>query len=181
MKAILCEPGYQARYVELDGSVRSIRDVVGGSFVREFLTDSVAVIRNRYTKNLKPNRRYMDEEAKLPAHFYKGNILFVGVNGELSFVDRLFVMNQFMFPDFPCPISLGLKEGEEVQVLTGIEFKERKPDRVVVRKEFEHFISVEFYFGSRSYRGSLNKASILCGDVVVTLEGEDLGQKMRNG
>ena len=181
MKAILCEPGYQARFVDIDGSGRSIRDVVGGTFVREFLTDSVAVFRNRHTKNLRPNRRYMDDEGAIPAHFYKGNILFVGVNGELSFVDRLFVMNQFMYPDFSYPISLGLKEGEEIRVLKGIEFKERKPDRVVVLKEFEHFISVECYFGNRSYRGSLNKASILCGDAVATLEGEDLGQKMRNG
>ena len=181
MKAILCEPGYQARYVELDGGARSIRNIIGGSFVREFLTDSVAVIRSRDTRNLRPNRRYMDDEGATPIHFYKGSILFVGVKGELSFVDRLFVMNQFRFPDFPYPISLRLKEGDEVQVVKGIEFKERTPDRVVIKKEFEHFISVELYFGSRSYRSSLNKASLLCGDLVVMREGEDLGQKMRNG
>lgn len=181
MKAILCEPGYQARYVDIERKADAYREAVGGSFVREYLTDSIEVIRNRHTGELRPNRRYMDDDAPVPIHFYRGNILFVGVDGELSLVDRLFVMNHFMYPDFVYPIWLGLEEGEEIQVIRGFDFQEKSPDRAVVRKEFEHFILAEFYFGGRSYRGSLNKASILCGEMEVRRGGKDLLQMMRNG
>ena len=174
MKAILCEPGYQARYVDIENPV-------GGDFVREALTDSIEVIRNKHTSNLRPNRRYMDDEAAVPTHFYKGNILFVGIDGELSLVDRLFVMSHFLYPDFVYPIMLGLEEGDELMVVKGYEFMERTPDKVVVKKEFQHFISVEFIYEDRSYRSSLNKSLILCGDLVVWTDGKDLLQLMRNG
>ena len=177
MRAILCEPGYQARYIDIDGTDASVMKAVGGSFVREYLTDSVYVIRSRHDKDLKPNRRHMDDEDV----FYKGNILFVAAEGELSLVDRLFVMGQFMDPDFIYPIRLGMKEGDEIQVIKGIDFKNKRPDRIVVKKEFEHFISAEFYFGGHSYRFSLNKASILNGELEVRKDGVDLRQLMYKG
>ncbi|MBQ1491011.1 MAG: hypothetical protein IIZ39_03550 [Blautia sp.] len=204
VEAILCRPGYRAEYVSLPATPEWLRKAVGGAYrvSPPFRNRRIALVCNarnygieRFEEpGLRPNRVHPDDSDVIPVRFYYGNILLLGYGRKdermlrsLTLKEATYVMDVFGAPDFPRPIILGLSPGEELDIISGIDFEGKPPDHAVVVREWELFITVRVFFHGwdmgRSYVTTLNKNSILCGDVVVTRKAtlEDLRNAMLGG
>ena len=204
-EGILCMPGYRARYVEVPATREGLRKAVGGTYRVSFPFPRrrIALVCNARNygpgrfedPGLRPNRAHPDDGNAIPVRFYCGNILLLGYDGgkgagrtfrSLEPDEASFVMGHFGRPDFPRPIFLGLTPGEGLEIVSGMEF-EARPEQAIVVSEREGFVTVRLYFHGldrdRGYVATLNKNSILCGQLKVVRKStmEDLWEALLYG
>ena len=153
IKAVIMKPGRRAKEVKIEPTVSAMESLVGGSFIIHRPKDNGIGILTKLPEPgvlLNLNRIIVSPELKRTG-VYRGVAYAIGLGrnvGEFRSLKKREikeVMEDYGEPYFPDQHLYGLIPGEELKVTSKHKLhplQEGEPERLVVVREYEHFIHV---------------------------------------
>lgn len=170
IRAILMRPGKEAQIIYV--RPQKIEWIVGEQYKKCYPQGNGFVLlyrpQSHYFGKVRRGNRYIKTDSNFNTEIMYGDALAVGTDPitkeirSLTDDEVMECMIDYRLPEFKDHVFYGLKSGDKITIKgepkVEIYWQERKPDKIVVKKEYKYFISCEgIWRNGNKIRFSINK------------------------